>query len=199
MSFNIYIAGVGGGGILTISKVIADAALEEGKDVTTLEFHGLAQRYGAISCQVKIGKKVYSPMILGGEADLIIGLEPMEALRSVYYSSKGRTRVLTDMYKMPPMSLFLEKKEYPPLGKILSRLKRNAKEVITVESSRETEKMTGEIMMNNTYLLGYACGKGLLPVKAKTVLKVLLGTIPKQYIAANREVFLAAEKAAKKP
>ena len=198
MSFNIYISGVGGSGILTLSKVIADSALAEGNDVTTLEFHGLAQRYGAISCQVKIGKKVHSPMILGGEADLIIGLEPMEALRAIYYSSRERTRVLTDMYKMTPISLSLQRKEYPPLQTLLDRLKKNSKELITVDSSKETEKLTGEIMMSNTYTLGYACGRGMLPVKTKTVLKILLETIPKKYIEDNKKIFLSAEKAAKR-
>ncbi len=197
MSHNIYVSGVGGMGILTLSKIIADAALEEGNDVTTLEFHGLAQRYGAISCQIKIGKKVYSPMILGGEADLIIGLEPMEAVRALYYSSRDRTRILTNTYTTTPLSLSLQKKEYPPLNNLLNTLKKHSRELVTVNSSKETEKLTGEIMMSNTYLIGYACGKGMLPLKTKTVLKVLLETVPKKYVSDNRKVFLSAAKAAK--
>lgn len=195
--FNIYVSGVGGSGILTLSKVIGDSALKGDYDVTTLEFHGLAQRYGAISCQIKLGKKVYSPMILGGEADLIIGLEPMEAVRALYYSTKERTRILTNTYTMTPISLSLEKKEYPPLKEYLNTLKKYSKNLFTVNSSEETEKLTGEIMMSNTYLLGFACGKDLLPFKSKTALDTLLKTIPKKYVKQNRKVFKAAEKAAK--
>jgi len=194
MSFNIYIAGVGGSGILTLSKIIADAAVAEGNDVTTLEFHGLAQRYGSLSCQVKIGKKVYSPMILGGEADLIMGLEPMEAVRALYYSSKERTTVLTDTYKMTPLSLSLKRGEYPPLNRLLTTLRKHSKEVVTVKSAESTKKLTGETMMSNTYLLGSACGRGMLPLKTDTVLKTLLSTVPKKYISQNRKVFQAAVK-----
>ena len=83
--FNIVIAGVGGQGVLMASKVLAESALACGMDVKQNEVHGMAQRGGSVISFVRIGEKVYSPVVMPGAADILISFEPLEALRYVHY------------------------------------------------------------------------------------------------------------------
>jgi len=87
--FNIVIAGVGGQGVLMASKVLAESALAGGMDAKQNEVHGMAQRGGSVISFVRIGKKVYSPVVTPGTADLLISFEPLEALRYVHYLKPG--------------------------------------------------------------------------------------------------------------
>ncbi|MFW5898541.1 MAG: 2-oxoacid:acceptor oxidoreductase family protein, partial [Candidatus Saliniplasma sp.] len=85
---DLEIVGVGGQGILTSSQVIGKAALEKELDVYMSEVHGMAQRGGVVWTTVKIGEKVYSPLIGSGEADAILSFEPVEAYRALEKASK---------------------------------------------------------------------------------------------------------------
>jgi indolepyruvate ferredoxin oxidoreductase beta subunit len=87
--FNIVIAGVGGQGVLLASKVLAESALASGMDVKQNEVHGMAQRGGSVISFVRIGEKVFSPVVMPGTADVLISFEPLEALRYVYYLKPG--------------------------------------------------------------------------------------------------------------
>ncbi len=83
--FNIVIAGVGGQGVLMASKVLAESALAGGMDAKQNEVHGMAQRGGSVISFVRMGEKVYSPVVTPGTADLLISFEPLEALRYLHY------------------------------------------------------------------------------------------------------------------
>ena len=89
MSYNILLAGVGGQGLMLLSAVLGEACTASEMRVVTQEQHGLAQRSGSITAHVRIGE-AYSPMIPYGEADLILAMEAMEALRNIeYLKSEG--------------------------------------------------------------------------------------------------------------
>jgi indolepyruvate ferredoxin oxidoreductase beta subunit len=78
---NIALVGVGGQGILLASEVISRAAMLAGLDVKQSEVHGMAQRGGSVVSQVRIGEKVYSPLIPEGETDFLVSFEILESLR----------------------------------------------------------------------------------------------------------------------
>lgn len=78
---NISLAGVGGQGTLLASEVISRAAMLAGKDVKKSEVHGMAQRGGSVVSEVRIGDKVYSPLIPAGEIDFLVSFEYLESLR----------------------------------------------------------------------------------------------------------------------
>ncbi|MBU2635317.1 2-oxoacid:acceptor oxidoreductase family protein, partial [Patescibacteria group bacterium] len=82
-TFNIVISGTGGQGLITLLQIIAEAALVEGLDVKTSELHGLSQRGGAVETHIRFGKKIYSPLVSLGSADLILSLETLESLRAL--------------------------------------------------------------------------------------------------------------------
>ena len=118
-NFNIIITGVGGQGLITLVAIFNEAAFSESYDVKSSELHGLSQRGGSVETHVRFGKKVYSPLISDGEADLIIGLELLEGLRAVRHAGP-KTKFLVNEYSFPfPGSL---KKE-----EILDNLKKIVK------------------------------------------------------------------------
>lgn len=82
MTTNIILAGVGGQGILTIAAIIDQAAMRQGLYIKQAEVHGMSQRGGAVQSHLRISdKEIFSDLIPLGSADIIISLEPMEALR----------------------------------------------------------------------------------------------------------------------
>jgi len=86
---NVFIAGVGGQGILLASEILSDVALAKGLDVKKSEVHGMAQRGGSVVSHVRFGDEVHSPVITAGEADLLVSFEKMEALRWVQAVAPG--------------------------------------------------------------------------------------------------------------
>ena len=89
MKKDIILAGVGGQGILTIATIIGDAAAVAGLSLKQAEVHGMSQRGGDVQSNLRLSTdEIYSDLIKEGEADLIISMEPMEALRYVTYLNK---------------------------------------------------------------------------------------------------------------
>jgi indolepyruvate ferredoxin oxidoreductase beta subunit len=109
---NILLVGVGGQGTILASKVLTSGLMEAGYDVKMSEIHGMSQRGGSVSTQVRFGDKVYSPIVGKGSADVIVAFEKMEALRWLPYLKKGGKMVIND-YEINPAPVNLGKAEYP--------------------------------------------------------------------------------------
>jgi indolepyruvate ferredoxin oxidoreductase beta subunit len=82
-TFNVYLAGVGGQGIGLLSEMILRSADHAGLQVKGVDTHGLAQRGGIVVSQIRMGRKVHTPLIPAGQADLVVALERHEALRAL--------------------------------------------------------------------------------------------------------------------
>ena len=89
---NIMIVGVGGQGTLLASKLLGHVLLNEGHDVKVSEVHGMSQRGGSVVTYVRFGKKIYSPVIDKGEADIILSFEQLEAARWFEFLKKDGIR-----------------------------------------------------------------------------------------------------------
>jgi indolepyruvate ferredoxin oxidoreductase beta subunit len=188
--FNVIVTGVGGQGALTLGMIIAEAAMKQGYDVRTTELHGLAQRGGSIPIHIRFGEKMYTPLVLEAEADLIIALEPLEALRTTYFGSrKQKTTFLIDNYKIPPITVSAFGEKYPSMNEIVNHIKPFAGKIIILNASEIVEKETGSILTSNIFILGYAVSKGLLPLKENLVLKTIEETVPGKYFELNKKVF----------
>ncbi len=98
---NILFAGVGGQGVLLVAELAARSAIDAGWDAKKTEVHGAAQRGGSVVSHVRYGKKVYSPLIPSGEADILMGLEKLEALRWSHYVREGGLIVLNNEKRIP--------------------------------------------------------------------------------------------------
>jgi indolepyruvate ferredoxin oxidoreductase beta subunit len=175
---------------MTLGTIIAEAALKQGYDVRTTEVHGLAQRGGSIPLHIRFGEKMYTPLILEGEANLIIALEPLEALRTTYFGSKKhKTIFLIDNYKLNPITVSVLGEKYPKIENIVKHIKPFAGQIIIINASDVVKKRIGSILTSNIFILGYAISKELLPLKKKFVLEAIEENVPKRYIETNKRVF----------
>ena len=109
---NIMIVGVGGQGTLLASKMLGYVLLQQGYDVKVSEVHGMSQRGGSVVTYVRYGKKVYSPVIDKGEADVIISFEKLEAARWLEFLKKDGT-IITNTQEVEPMPVITGSAAYP--------------------------------------------------------------------------------------
>ncbi len=180
-NFNVILTGVGGQGIITLLSVIDEAAFVEGYDIKSSELHGLSQRGGSVEAHIRFGKKVNSPMVSNGEADLIIALEALEGLRE---SSKGgkQTKLLVNEYFLPFIGS--SKKE-----DIIKQLNDAKKDLYLVPSSKSCKDNLQKEIVCTLYLLGYAISKKLMPLKKESVLQAIKNIIPEKYQELNTKAF----------
>ena len=149
-NLNIMIVGVGGQGTLLASRVLGNVALKQSLDVKVSEVHGMSQRGGSVVTYVKMGKKVYSPLIEKGEADVILAFEILEALRWIEYLKKGGTIVVNEQ-RIDPMPVIIGKAKYPE--NIIAKLKQQIQNIISVNALK-IAKECGNIKALNIVLLG---------------------------------------------
>ncbi len=109
---NVLIAGVGGQGTLLASRVLGKYAMLAGKDCKLSEIHGMSQRGGSVVTHVRIGDKIYSPVIWEGSADVILAFEALEAARVKHYLKKGGV-LLVNEEKILPMPCITGVAKYP--------------------------------------------------------------------------------------
>lgn len=109
---NILLVGVGGQGTILASKILSEGLVEAGYDVKMSEIHGMSQRGGSVSTQIRFGEKVYSPIIGQGQADVIVAFEKMEALRWVTYLKEGGKMVIND-HEIPSVPILMGQAKYP--------------------------------------------------------------------------------------
>ncbi|MCX8036959.1 MAG: indolepyruvate oxidoreductase subunit beta [Candidatus Sumerlaeia bacterium] len=110
---NLLVVGVGGQGILTLSALVVSAAMEAGFDIKQSEVHGMAQRGGSVMSHVRMGRKIFSPVIEPGTADMIVALEKLEALRHIHYLAPQGVLIVEDRV-IPPLPVSTGEMAYPP-------------------------------------------------------------------------------------
>lgn len=191
--FNIVVIGVGGQGLLTLAGIISEAALKQGYDVKMSELHGLSQRGGSVPCQVRFGEKIYSSLIKPGRADLIIALEPLEALRAAKFASAKKTTIIMNIHKTEPVSVLVSGEKYPSVADVKKELKDFVKDVIDVDATAKALKETGIAVTANIYLLGIASARGLIPINKDNLLEAIKDTVPPKYFEMNKKIFELAK------
>ncbi len=100
---NILVAGIGGQGVMTAAEILAQTALAQGYDVKKTEVAGMAQRGGVVTSHVRFGERVLSPAIPPGEADILVGFEPAEALRWCRHLRPGGVAMVNRFRQEPPV------------------------------------------------------------------------------------------------
>lgn len=156
----IYFTGVGGQGTLTATKLLAQAATDCGIEAVGGEVHGMAQRGGVVESVLLLGGW-RAPRLDFGEADIILGFEPLETLRALPYLHKGGL-VFSSTDPLPPLSVNLGEKKYPPLDFIEEEVAKAASQCWFLPC-RELGQKAGAIQSGNTILLAALCLSGALP------------------------------------
>ncbi len=146
---NILLVGVGGQGTILASKILSTALVNAGYDVKMSEVHGMAQRGGSVTTQIRYGEKVYSPIIGKGEADVMVCFEKMEALRWIEYV-KPTGKVVINDYEIPSAPILVGKMEYPQ--GIIEEME--GKISVSVFKAADIAKELGNSKTMNIVLLG---------------------------------------------
>lgn len=181
---NVFICGVGGQGILVSSDILAEVALISGLDVKKSEVHGMAQRGGAVVSAVKYGKKVYSPLIGIGEADIILAFEKLEALRNINYLNPNGMCIIND-YELPPLSVIRDETEYPK--DIKFQIKKKVSKIMLVDAV-QLAKQAGDVKTVNVVLLGALSKK--IEFSNESWLAAIEKCIRPKFWEINRKAFL---------
>lgn len=179
---NCLLCGVGGQGTVLASKLIAFSAMNKGKMVRTAETIGMAQRGGCVVSHVRIGDKVYSPLIPMGAADVIIGFEPAEAVRCLPYLKKGGV-VVVSKKPVKPVTSTLEN-DYYNGDEMLVYLRENTEKLIEID----TEKLCaecGSAKVLNVILLGAAVASGEIGISVEDIKNAILNRVHEKFHQLN--------------
>ncbi len=165
----IFMTGVGGQGTLTATNLLAQAILDSGTDLTAGEIHGMAQRGGVVESAILIG--MASPKIAHGEADIILGFEPLETLRALPYL-KPNGIVLSSTEYISPLSVSTGKAEQTPLELIKGKVNACASKAYFLPC-QSLGLEAGAIQSGNIALLGALCATGLIPLKPEELAETI--------------------------
>jgi len=186
---NVLIVGVGGQGVIMISKLIALLARQQGYDVKQSEVHGMAKRGGAVFSHVRFGRRVWSPTIPKGEVDVLIALEWAEGLRWLDYLKPATGIFICDTKRIVPPFACRDRRP----GAALRYVRETQAEVIArvaeghaIDASRMAEELGNE-RVANILLLGALSAVLHFPVTEWE--RVVSEFVPKKTVAVNVEAF----------
>jgi indolepyruvate ferredoxin oxidoreductase beta subunit len=180
----IFLAGVGGQGTLTATNLLSLMGMDKGLEVCSGEIHGMAQRGGIVESTVLLGG-YESPRIDHGEADVLLGFEPMESLRALPYLRPGRT-LLSNADPSPPVGVNLGREAYPGMEAIRSKCEACAGFALFVPC-RELAEQAGTVQCANMVLLGAFCGLEESPFEPGDLEEAIARYLPAKIREVNRE------------
>jgi indolepyruvate ferredoxin oxidoreductase beta subunit len=185
MTTNILVAGVGGQGVILASDIMSEVFMEAGYDVKKSEVHGMAMRGGIVTSHFRFGKKVYSPLIKEGEADILFAFEQLEGLRWVNHLRLNGKIVMND-HKINPPAVNLGEMEYP---KAIPKMIRSKIKNFYLVKGTEIALQLGDVRAANVVLLG-AISK-FFELNEDLWLKTILNYLPAKVHELNKKAFSA--------
>ncbi len=188
----IYMTGVGGQGTLTATTLLARVALDCGLSVVAGEVHGMAQRGGVVESVVLLGGWL-SPKLGHGEADLLLGFEPLETLRGLPYLAPEGT-VFSSIDPLPPVNVCLGKETYPDIDNIRQAVLAKTKRAHFI-ACRSLGLEAGSIQSGNTVLLGAICAAKLLPFGIDALEDGIRKYLPAKIVDSNLKALELGAKA----
>ncbi|HHE47104.1 MAG TPA: indolepyruvate oxidoreductase subunit beta [Bacteroidetes bacterium] len=190
-TYSILIVGVGGQGVILASELLSEAAMNAGLDVKKSEVHGMSQRGGVVSSHVRFGKKVYSPLIPAGSADVVLAFEAAEGLRWAGQVKNDGLLVVNTQRIIPPVA-FTREYDYPddPIGEAV----KCAARVRPIDGQGIALRL-GNVKAVNTVLLGAISGE--LPISGDIWEAVIKRRVPRGTEEINLAAFRAGIEAVK--
>ena len=182
----IVFVGVGGQGNLLITRLLGEAALAKGIPALVSEIHGMAQRGGIVESAVVMGD-VHSPIVADGEADILIGFEPMETLRALGKARKGGM-VLTNTAPLPPFTVSIGQGTYPDVQELMKLIHSKPVRVLSLDAKDLAQK-AGNVQSLNMVLLGGLIGMDQLPISPEDMKETLTSQTKKAFLESNLQAF----------
>lgn len=182
----IFFTGVGGQGTLLATRLVGEAALEQGLAVGMSEIHGMAQRGGVVESSVVVGD-VSSPTIADGEADILMAFEPLEAARALPKCHRA-TLALTNTVPIVPFTVATGQSAYPPLESLYQAVEQNVARLVKVDAV-ELGRQAGSDRAGNIVMVGVLAGLGWLPIERSHWEGALRKTLPAKILDVNLKAF----------
>lgn len=180
---SIMIVGVGGQGTLLASRILGSVAQSSGNDVKISEVHGMSQRGGSVVTYVKYGKKVYSPIISEGEADIILSFEELEALRYASYL-KLDGKMIINTQQIDPMPVIVGNAKYNE--NIIEKLGASFKDIVAVDAAKLAEE-AGNLKAANVVLIGILAKSS--EIEKEVWIKAITDNVPPKFLEINLKAF----------
>jgi indolepyruvate ferredoxin oxidoreductase beta subunit len=197
--FDLVLVGVGGQGIVMLSNAIGYACAEGGIKAITGELHGLSQRSGTIYIHMRIGGKNISPLIPYGEADAIIALEAMEALRYIEYIKESGVIIMNKrmIHPVTEIQVLLKEKrtDFIELDEILQKVKVITSNIALIDGLALATQ-AGNPLTENSVFIGALSALTEVPLPLEAFKKGLEQAVPKKALEQNLKAFDLGNKAA---
>jgi len=182
---DVLMVGVGGQGTILASRILAQAAQEAGYDVKMSEIHGMAQRGGSVTTQIRLGERVYSPLIVRGGADILLAFEKLEALRFLPYLKKDGTLIVNNQ-AIEPVPVLTGDMEYPK--DITGYLQATVPNTLVFDAT-EIAARCGTAKAANVVLVGALARR--MPIERSIWEKALVEHVPAKLLDVNKAAFAA--------
>lgn len=196
-SMNLVIAGVGGQGNVVASDIVASALSRQGYLVSVGETFGASQRGGSVMSHVRASRTVRpGPLIPKGLVDVVLGFEPLEALRVLTDYGRGTTRVVVNPRPVYPLAVQVGEATYPDLDELLATIGRIAADVLVVEGT-DLARQAGDVRAQNLAMVGGLVGSGWLGLEASAVEDILGERFSETLLTLNRGAFHRGLRAAR--
>jgi len=187
MKYTIQIVGVGGQGVLLASMVLGNAAMKSGYKVAMSEVHGMAQRGGSVLCTLRFGDDVISPLEAEGNADMIMGFEPVETCRCLSLGNKD-TVVVMNLDPVYPSMVAAGMESYPNIDELIASAKAENEHVMTLEATSLAIE-AGKSVVANAVMIGAVAGVKGFPLDKEILRDTLAENVPQKFLDLNLKAF----------
>lgn len=187
MKYTIQIVGVGGQGVLLASMVLGNAAMKSGYKVAMSEVHGMAQRGGSVLCTLRFGDDVISPLEAEGDADMIMGFEPVETCRYLSLGNKD-TVVIMNLDPVYPSMVAAGMESYPGIDELIASARSQNQNVRTLEATSLAIE-AGKAVAANAVMIGAVAGVKGFPLDMNVLRETLAENVPQKFLELNLKAF----------
>jgi len=197
-SYNFIIAGVGGQGNVLASQLIGQVFIRKGYFVTIGETYGASQRGGAVMSHIRISKrKQLSPLIPKGKADILMALEPVEAIRVLIPYGSPDVVALVNTRPLYPVDVTAGEATYPEIQEIKGCLENLSRKVYFIDATEKAVQM-GLPILGNMIMIGALIELRLLPFNYEDFCDILSTNFDKKELALNIQAIGEGRKAAQR-
>jgi len=186
---NVIVTGVGGQGNVLVSQFMGRALVRAGYHVTIGETYGASQRGGAVMSHLRISRQAqYGPLIPSGRADVILGLEPVEALRVLAQYGNPAVTVITNSRPVYPLSVAIGAARYPTVEEIMTALEELSSRAWLI-SATDIAVELGAPILANIVMVGALAGAGVLPLGPQEFELEFQESLPGDRLEQNLKAF----------
>ena len=188
---NIVFTGVGGQGNVIAAKVAGGALLSAGYEVAVGDVFGLSQRGGSVASHLRFWRGgPLSPLIPSGRADVVVGFEPLEALRVLCSLGSPRTAVLVSTGGIPPTGVLMGKAQYPRVEALVKQMGEHGAWVVAFDGL-ELARRAGNVQSLNMVMVGVAAGLSVLPLSLSQLVQDADSTFASKLRSVNQAALQA--------